>query len=170
MPAVRRASGRAASRSPARTRSPVAAPTVRPQRSDPSADDAVSPSQRPRASATKRADAKARPRTSATAKNTAASGGGPSPRTRTRNALLITAMFIGLLAVLVAWHQRRNAATPAPSQSSPHLRSPPPHLPVPDDDDEILCDCGWTRWPGQSCEETRGKAGFPCWPECCAQA
>ena len=37
-----------------------------------------------------------------------------------------------------------------------------------EDDDEILCDCGWTNYAGQSCAESRGKEGFPCWFACCS--
>jgi len=57
----------------------------------------------------------------------------------------------------------------------PGVRAPPP-LPLPprrppplihDDDDEILCDCAWVAVPGQSCRETNGNAGFPCWAHCC---
>ena len=52
----------------------------------------------------------------------------------------------------------------------PIMARKPPPLPQEDDDDdhEILCDCGWTRIPGQSCEETRGKPDFGCWPHCCS--
>ena len=39
-----------------------------------------------------------------------------------------------------------------------------------EDDHEIYCDCAWERWPGQSCEETRHKSGFPCWSDCCSKA
>lgn len=52
------------------------------------------------------------------------------------------------------------------------VRAPPPVTRAPaaphdDDDHELLCDCGWTRWPGQSCRETRSKPGFACWHHCC---
>ena len=50
---------------------------------------------------------------------------------------------------------------PSPNRLSPR---PPP----PEDDDEILCDCGWTSYAGQSCSESRGKEGFPCWSDCCS--
>ena len=63
----------------------------------------------------------------------------------------------------------------AQTRDSPRLppspRMPPPlpapTLPPDDDDDEILCDCGWTRVEGQSCVETAGKEGFACWSDCC---
>ena len=65
------------------------------------------------------------------------------------------------------------APPPLPKKQKP--KKPPPRAPPgfdeplinPDDDDEILCDCGWILWPGQSCKETKGKAGFPCWDSCC---
>lgn len=55
--------------------------------------------------------------------------------------------------------------SPAGLPPSPAAR---PHLPPDDDDHEILCDCAWTRYPSQSCEETRGASGFPCWDHCCS--
>ena len=36
------------------------------------------------------------------------------------------------------------------------------------DGHELLCDCGWTNYAGQSCAESRGKEGFPCWFACCS--
>ena len=36
-------------------------------------------------------------------------------------------------------------------------------------DHDIYCDCAWEAWPGQSCQETRNRPGFPCWSDCCAQ-
>ena len=63
---------------------------------------------------------------------------------------------------------------PKPSPSpSPVYAAPPynaPLSPAPDDDDEILCDCAWTRYKGQSCSATRGRENFPCWTYCCAPA
>ena len=52
----------------------------------------------------------------------------------------------------------------------PVARAPPRPPPPEDDhdDDEILCDCTWTSVAGQSCRETDGKEGFPCWPACCS--
>jgi hypothetical protein len=57
----------------------------------------------------------------------------------------------------------------APPARAPSATAPTWTAPTPDDDDEILCDCGWTRWPGQSCEETRSATGFPCWKDCCIE-
>lgn len=65
------------------------------------------------------------------------------------------------------------ARAPAPLSPRPPLQPPSPNRlsprpPPPEDDDEILCDCGWTNYAGQSCPESRGKEGFPCWSECCS--
>ena len=82
--------------------------------------------------------------------------------------LLIGAFLIAHLhAINLRTIMTRSPRAPPPL---PHWRRPPP-LPqhVVEDDDEILCDCAWTRWPGQSCAETKGKDGFPCWRDCCAE-
>ena len=62
------------------------------------------------------------------------------------------------------------AKSPAPAMYTPHGQCiAPPRPPPPEDDldDEILCDCAWTSVAGQSCHETDGKGGFPCWSTCC---
>ena len=55
---------------------------------------------------------------------------------------------------------------------APSLGRAPPIPPTPpdDDDDEILCDCGWTKVPGQACADTKGKPNFACWGDCCGDA
>ena len=63
---------------------------------------------------------------------------------------------------------------PAPPPSKGPRKAPPRHprqplTPPHDDDDEILCDCAWTRYEGQSCTATRDKSGFPCWDDCCVK-
>ena len=39
-----------------------------------------------------------------------------------------------------------------------------------DDDNEVLCDCAWTRHQGQNCRQTEGQPDFPCWADCCGSA
>ena len=96
------------------------------------------------------------------------------------------ALIVGSLAAFAVWYaptialqhtrpptppatipQLHNAAPKSPYLISPVSPRPSPHQPE-DDDDEILCDCRWTRWPGQSCDETSGNPNFPCWPHCCS--
>ena len=72
--------------------------------------------------------------------------------------LMPTAPFVALSP---PWSPQPPPGTPSPNRLSPR---PPP----PEDDDEILCDCGWTNYAGQSCAESRGKEGFPCWFACCS--
>ena len=94
-------------------------------------------------------------------------------------AVLAGALLAVVLAVAVAGHDRAIPPAPPGAPGAPRsyrgsplssARAPgAPGAPLrPDDDDEILCDCGWTRVPGQSCKETRQKSGFPCWKDCCA--
>lgn len=90
---------------------------------------------------------------------------------------LVTLCVCLLLAPLALIVMRR---TPTLMPTAPFLawsppwspRPPPsrlsPRPPPPEDDDEILCDCGWTNYAGQSCAESRGKEGFPCWSACCS--
>lgn len=63
------------------------------------------------------------------------------------------------------------ALAPSPLAPPPlSLLSPRrPMAPPPDDDDEILCDCGWTKYADQNCLSTRLLPGFPCWEHCCAE-
>ena len=92
----------------------------------------------------------------------------------------LSSMALGISAIVAMWAafellaskpsaavQHRPVAPPWPLPSHPTLRAPPIHRD--DDDDEILCDCAWTKWPGQSCDETLGRPGFPCWRSCCSQ-
>jgi hypothetical protein len=111
---------------------------------------------------------------------TAAAAPAPAPAPTARPirggawSALRDAVVVALLAVAAAlaagladgWMVNRPAMPPAAARQPVR---PPPFTP-PDDDDEILCDCAWTRWPGQSCDETRGRSGFPCWRDCCATA
>ena len=99
--------------------------------------------------------------------------------------LLVSVVVAAVLAVawdMVAAHVIVPVDLREPARAPPSLprrlpvRAPPslprrPKAPHPDDDDEILCDCGWTRWPGQSCRQTQkthmATGAFPCWDHCC---
>ena len=89
----------------------------------------------------------------------------------------VLASVLFVLFVLLIVPPSRGPSPAPPPVLSPHSspwRGPPtapPSAPPEehDEDHEVLCDCGWTRVPGQSCAETRGKPDFGCWSDCCAQ-
>jgi len=101
----------------------------------------------------------------------------PPPLRRLSVTIAVLMAVVAWAAVLLAAHQSDllpNLRVRSPPPLKRLLRSPrappmPPPVPEDDDDHEILCDCAWTRYPGQSCKETRGRDGFPCWQDCCAQ-